>query len=231
MARIDKSALTKTEIVQEACKQFLEKGYSHTTISAISKELGMSPGNLTFHYPTKDHLLCELVELMCAHQWNLIEKEVDDGYSSVMAICLELAYIVSSAEEDEIMNDFILSAYRSSVCLDIIRRNDCNRAKEIFGSHRPDWTDEQYAEAEILVSGIEYATVMAAGAAVPIETRIAGALHNILGIYGIPEEVRKQKIEKVFKTNYKEDTKRILEDFKEYVKKANEQAFSDLLKR
>ena len=39
MARIDKSALTKTEIVQEASKQFLEKGYSHTTLSAISKEL------------------------------------------------------------------------------------------------------------------------------------------------------------------------------------------------
>ena len=56
MARIDKSALTKAEIIAEATKQFLEKGYSRTTVSAIAKELSMSPGNLTFHYPTKEHM-------------------------------------------------------------------------------------------------------------------------------------------------------------------------------
>ncbi len=231
MARINKSALTKTEIVQEACKQFLEKGYSNTTISAIAKELGMSPGNLTFHYPTKDHLLAELVELMCVHQWNLIEKEVDDGYSMIMAVCLELAYVASTSEDDDIMKDFFLSAYRSPVCLDIIRRNDCKRAKEIFRAHRPDWTDEQFAAAEILVSGIEYATIMIAGEKVPLETRISGAMQNILGIYGIPEDVRSIKLNKVFETDYRADALRILADFKEYVKKANEQAFSELLKR
>ncbi len=231
MARINKSALTKTEIVQEACKQFLEKGYSNTTISAISKELGMSPGNLTFHYPTKDHLLAELVEMLCIHQWNLLEKEVDDGYSSVMAICLELAYMTSTCEDDEIIKDFFLSAYRSPICLEIIRKNDCQRAKEIFKAHRPEWTDEQFAEAEILVSGVEYATLMTAGEPVSLETRISGAMQNILGIYGIPPEIRSMKLKKVFETDYRADGKKILLDFKEYVRKANEQAFRELLKR
>ena len=64
MARINKRALTKLEIVQVASRQFLEKGYSATTVSAISKELGISPGNLTFHFPTKEHLLAELVDLV-----------------------------------------------------------------------------------------------------------------------------------------------------------------------
>lgn len=231
MAKTNKSALTKTEIVQEACKQFLEKGYTHTTISAISKEIGISPGNLTFHYPTKDHLLAELVEILCIHQWNLIEKEVDDGYSFVMAVCLELAYMATTCEDDEIIKDFFLSAYRSPVCLEIIRRNDRKRAKEIFQKHRPDWTDLDFAEAEILVSGIEYATLMTTSEAVPLEKRISGAMQNILGIYGIPEDVRTVKLKKVFETNYREDAHHILKDFKEYVKKANEQAFSELLKR
>ena len=65
VARIDKSALTKLEIVTEATKQFLEKGFSNTTVSSIAKELEMSTGNLTFHYPTKEHLLAELVDLLC----------------------------------------------------------------------------------------------------------------------------------------------------------------------
>ena len=61
MARIDKGALTRLEIVAEASKQFLEKGYSSTTVASIAHALEMSKGNLTFYYPTKEHLLAEVV--------------------------------------------------------------------------------------------------------------------------------------------------------------------------
>ena len=163
MARISKSAITKLEIVQVASRQFLEKGYSGTTVSAISKELEMSPGNLTFHFPTKEHLLAELVDLLCSFQWVRMEEEANEGFSSIMAICLELTSMASACEDDPVIKDFFISSYQSPICLDIIRRNDAKRAKEIFADHRPDWTDEQFAEAEILVSGIEYGTLMTAG--------------------------------------------------------------------
>jgi len=78
MARINKSALTKREIVQEASKQFLEKGYTATSVSMISKALQMSPGNLTYHYPSKEHLLAELVDLLCSFQWQQMEKEAGE---------------------------------------------------------------------------------------------------------------------------------------------------------
>lgn len=231
MARIDKSALTRIEIVQEASKQFLEKGYSNTTISAIAKELGMSPGNLTFHYPTKEHLLGELVDILCKFQWRLIEKEANDGVSSIMAICLELTAMASACEDDEVIKDFFLASYCSPVCLEIIRKNDAERAKEIFRAYRPDWTDEQFAEAEILVSGIEYGTLMTVGHPVALETRISGALNNILGIYGISEEMRNQKIQKVFAMDYRGIGKRIRAEFDEYVRKVNDKTFRNLLKR
>ena len=231
MARINKRALTKMEIVREATKQFLEKGYSATTIAAISKALDMSPGNLTFHFPTKEHLLAELVNLLCRFQWKRVEEEADEGNSSVMAICLELASMASAAEQDEIFRDFFLSSYCSPLCLDIIRRNDTERAKQVFKDYRPDWTEEQFAEAEILCFGIEYATLMAVGDSVRLETRISGALHSILGIYGVPEAVRQMKIEKVLATDYRSLGRQVLEDFKEYVAQANEQAFYDLVKK
>ena len=75
MAKIDKSALTKAEIIAEATRQFLEKGYSHTTVSAIAKALDMSPGNLTFHYPTKEHMLAVLTDMLCSYQWKMLEEE------------------------------------------------------------------------------------------------------------------------------------------------------------
>ena len=196
MARIDKGALTKLEIITEATMQFLEKGYTNTSANAVAKALDMSQGNLTFHYPTKEHLLAILVDKLCDFQWKRMEQEANDGISSVLAICLELTAMASACESDETIKDFFLSAYSSPLSLDIIRKNDAKRAKEVFGSYRPDWTDEQFAEAEILVSGIEYATLMTAGDPVPLETRIAGALNNILGIYGVPEETRQIKLQK-----------------------------------
>lgn len=231
MARIDRSALTKLKIVQEASKQFLVKGYSQTTISAISKELDMSPGNLTFHFTTKEHLLAELVDLLCDFQWKLMEEEANEGYSSIMAICLELTSMASACEDDSVIKDFFISAYTSPMCLEIIRKNDTKRAKNVFKDYCPDWTDEQFAEAEILCSGIEYATLMTANDPVTLETRINGALTHILGVFGIPEEIRNQKIQKVFAMDHRSLGKRVLEEFREYVEQANEQAFLNLLKR
>jgi transcriptional regulator len=231
MARIDKGALTKLEIITEATKQFLEKGYTNTSANAVAKALDMSQGNLTFHYPTKEHLLAILVDKLCDFQWKHMEQEANDGISSVLAICLELTAMASACESDETIKDFFLSAYSSPLSLDIIRKNDAKRAKEVFGSYRPDWTDEQFAEAEILVSGIEYATLMTAGDPVPLETRIAGALNNILGIYGVPEETRQIKLQKVFAMDYITLGKRVLDEFKQYVTDANDEAFQALIKR
>ena len=209
----------------------MEKGYTRTTVSAIGKELGMSSGNLTFYFPTKEHLLAELVDLLCSFQWKRMEEEADEGISSVLAICLELTSMASACEAAPVIKDFFLSAYSSPMCLEIIRRNDTDRSKKVFGAFRPDWTEEQFAEAEILCSGIEYATLMTANDPVSLETRISGALNQILSIYGVPEEMRQTKIKKVFAMDYRNLGKRVLEEFKEYVEQANEQALLELLKR
>lgn len=229
--RIDRSAIIKLEIVQEASRQFLENGFTTTTVSQISKALEMSPGNLTYHYPSKEHLLAELVNLLCDFQWKMMEEEADEGFSSVMAICLELASMASACEQDEVMKDFFLSAYTSPMCLDIIRRSDTERAMKVYAAYRPEWTKELFAEAEILVSGIEYATLMTAGDSVTLETRVAGALNTILGIYGIPGELRQEKIRRVFTLNYRELGRQTQENFRNYVENANDQAFLDLVKR
>ena len=231
MARISKRTLTRLEIVQEATKQFLEKGFTATTVSAISKALEMSPGNLTFHYPTKDHLLSELVDMLCDFQWKLMEEDANDGISSVMAICLELASMAGASEEEPVIKDFFISAYTSPMCLGIIRRNDAERAKKVFGEYCADWTDEQFAEAEILCSGIEYATLMTTDDTIPLETRISGALDNILRIFNVPVEVRKTKIQRVLAMDHRSLGKRALREFREYVEQANEEAFLNLLKR
>lgn len=231
MARIDKGTLTKLEIVDEATKQFLDKGFSHTTLASIAKALEMSTGNLTFHYPTKEHMLAELVDILCDFQWNRMEQEAGEGISSILAICLELTAMAGACEDDPVIRDFFISSYTSPICLEIIRQNDAKRAKKVFRDYRPDWTDTQFLEAELLVSGIEYATLMTTATYIPFETRISGALNNILGIYGIPEETRNVKLKKVFAMDYRNIGKQAIAEFKEFVSSANQQALHQLLKR
>ena len=222
--------MTKLEIIGTATELFLEKGYSNTSPNAISEELDISTGNLTYYFPTKEYLLAELVDMLCTFQWKLMEEEAGEGISSIMALCLELISIAAACEQDEAIKDFFISSYQSPICLDIIRRNDAKRAKEIFADHRPDWTDEQFAEAEILVSGIEYGTLMTAGTPVKLETRISGALYNILGIYGVPEDVRNMKLEKMLAMDYRGIGLRVLAEFKKYVADTNQHALDEVMR-
>jgi hypothetical protein len=189
----------------------------------------MSTGNMTFHFPTKDHMLAELVNILCRYQKELMEDEAKDGGSSVMAICLELLTIASACEQDEVAKDFFLSTYRSELCMDLIRKSDKARAKEVFKEYCSDWTDEQFRNAESLVVGIEYSTLNAVDESVRLEARITGALNTIMTIYNVPEEIRKKKIEKVIALNYRNVGKRIFKEFKEYIEQTTEQAFDELL--
>lgn len=218
------------EIIQVALGMFTEKGYSATTFKMIADELDISSGHVAFYFPSKDALLAVLVEMLCSFQWKLMKKEANDGVSALLAVCLEFMSMAAACEEDEIANDFLVSAYRSDICLAIIQKNDCSRAKEVFAEYCPDWTDEQFKEAESLVAGIEYSTLNAVDESVHLETRIAGALNTIMTIYNVPEEIRKKKIEKVIALDYRNVGKRIFKEFKKYIEQTTEQAFDELLK-
>ena len=222
---------TKIEIIQTATRMFLENGYSTTSIKAIANALDMSTGHLTFYFPTKEHLLAELVDMLCSFQWIQVRQYVDEGESLLMAICLELTAMATICEENEVAKDFYLSAYTHPMTLEIIRRNDAQRAKLVFGEYCPDWTQTQYTEAETLISGIEYATMMTTAESAPIDVRIAGALNNIMLIYQVPEDLRERKIRRVLDMEYAVIGQQMLKEFIAYIEETNEQAFEDLLNR
>ena len=169
MIRVDRKALSRCEIVRMAANRFLNDGFTKTTVASMGKALHMSTGNMTFHFPTKEHMLAELVNILCRYQRKLMEEEAKEGYSSVIAVCLELLTIASACESDEVAKDFFLSSYRSEICMDLIRRSDKERAKEAFREFCSDWTEEQFTQAAVLVSGIEYATLLTTSEAAGLE--------------------------------------------------------------
>jgi AcrR family transcriptional regulator len=230
MAELQKSKLIKKEIIKTATTLFLGIGYSKTSPQMIAKELGISTGNLTYHYPTKEHLLAVLVEMLCEFQEKLLEYVADKGLGPAMSICIELMTVAAACEENEVARDFFVSTFQSQMCLDFLRKNHVERAKRFFAEYCRDWSDEQFVGAEVLVQGIDYATIISNDALLPLDVRISGALNQILSIYNVPEEIRKVKIEKVLAMDCRGLGKRVLEEFISYVENAIDDAFDKTTK-
>lgn len=231
MAVHRRGKITELEIIKEASKMFLEEGYSKTTIRSIAAKLEISPGHLMFYFPTKDHLLAKVVGMLCDYQWQLIKRITDDGATQLMAICFELTTMAAACEESEIARDLYISSYTSPITLEIIRKNDSRRAREIFGKYCTDWTDTQFAEAETLISGIEYSTLMVTESSSPLDVRISGALNALLAIYHVPEDLRRDKIGKALAMDYRAMGKQILSEFIKYVNETTEHAFEEQLSK
>ncbi len=208
---------TKHKIIRVSTNMFLEKGYTVTSVKMVSDELGISKGNFTFHFQSKEHILAVLVEWLCEFQRKLMEYEANEGFSSLLSICLELTSMAAACDESKEAKDFFISSYQSPLCLEIIHKSDIARAKEVFAEYCSDWTEEQFHEAETLVAGIEYATLNAVDKTISLETRISSALNTIMTIYNVPEDIRHRKIEKVLAMDYRSIGKRIFKEFKEYV--------------
>lgn len=213
MAR-PKMQSTKYEILQCATRLFLEKGYTNTYVTTIANELHISTGNLTFHYPTKEHILAELVRWLFAFQWEEEEKD----QNKLLAYLYELAMIASVCEEKPTVKDLILAIYTSPMSLAIIREYDTKRSQKIFGAYCEGWTEIDYVLAENVASGIERAMLVTENTErVTFEQRVTSSLNAIMKLYDVPEADRKRLLAEVLATDYRSKGNIIFEEFGGFV--------------
>ena len=212
---------TRLQIVRLGAKLFIEDGYSKTTMKRISRELDLSPGNITFYFPTKDHLLAVLINELFDFQNLMIEKVAEDGKSSLFAYCLEFVAIAAACAESEVARDFYTSAYSSPYTLDLIRKNDTQKTKAVFGEFCKSFSEVDWVATENIASGIEYGTIMASEKTAELHLTIEKALDSILCLYSVPENLRAQNINRVLSLDYRTLGKRILCEFREYIDQTN----------
>ncbi len=225
IARGTRNRPTKEMVIQLVSKRYIENGFTATDTKNIARELGISTGNINFHYPTKEHLLTEFVKELCDFQWRLIDLLENEDKSPLLALCIEFATMAAAAEENEAIRDIYISAYTHPMSLAVIRENDTRKTQQIFSEFNPDWTDEQFEVMENLYSGIEYAMFSSTGqGGASLDLRVACGLDAALRLYNVPETLRNQKIEKIIAMDYRSFGKRILSDFKDYITAVNWQA-------
>lgn len=221
---------TRLEIIQVCTRMFLERGYSATSAKMVCEKLDISTGNLTFHFPTKEHMLTVLVDMLCDFQWDMMERSVEEGTSSLVSFCLELPAMAALCADNEIARDFYFNAYTHPSTMEIIRRNDVFKTKRLFQTSLPHWTDEDFEAAEAIVSGIEYAAIVTPCADGAFRKQLRFTLDTILSIYEIPHQIRVATVDRVMAMEHHQIGAQIFQRFLSFIDKANEQMLDDLLR-
>lgn len=222
---------TKLEIIKLASEMFLTQGYTDASTKKLAEELDISLGNLNYHFPTKEHLLAELTTRLCDYHLIVMETEIDEGRTSLLAYLLELTSMMAICEENEVAKDLYTSVYRHPMTLKLIRESDTKKIKSIFAEYCPGWEDEDFALTENAVSGIEYASLMKENAEdIPLDRRVTKTLRVVMKAYNVPEEIREQKIQKVLRLDYRRIGRRFIAGFANYVEEINEKALKEAKK-
>ena len=217
---MNKKRNTKYEILQHATRLFIEKGYTDAYVTSIANDLGISTGNLTFHFPTKEHILAEMIKALCTLPKRTRESLFTGKHAPLEGYLLELAIIASVCRDYPNIKDLMVNAYTRSMPLEIIRKSDTERAKQVFGAYHTNWTEEEYIQTQNVVSGIEYAMFMTENTEkLSFEQRLTGCLNAIMKVYDIPEGIRKHIIADIMALDYRSMGKQVFLEFCDYVER------------
>ncbi|GAB5527885.1 MAG: TetR/AcrR family transcriptional regulator [Roseivirga sp.] len=66
---------TRSEIIRNAVSLFNQRGFFKVTVKEIADEMGISPGNLTYHFKKKEHLLAAIQEEILGGSQGIIVPE------------------------------------------------------------------------------------------------------------------------------------------------------------
>ena len=212
MAIKSKDCLTKARIVETARELYFREGYTKTTARKICDAVGISTGNLTFHFPTKEHLLLELVKEFCAYQLDEVVRSIQQGGQPLLAYATEIVNQTVICEEDECLRDFCVSAFTTPMTLAEIRSWDSKKSRLLFSAYNPTWTEQDYIMVENAASGLEMGALMTrCDEVVTLEKKLRTTLDSLMRLYNVPDAERSDTITAVLNTDYRSICRRMLD--------------------
>lgn len=131
---------SRGQILNEALRLFAEQGYGGSSIRDLANRVGMKNASLYFHYPSKAHVLAELVRIGHDEHFRRMREALRDSAPDIQSqltalvrahVCAHAEYpmlaVVSHAEMHALPDEFaapILDVRRQSEMLlfDVIQR-------------------------------------------------------------------------------------------------------------
>lgn len=222
---------TKLEIIQLGTRMFLEDGYSNTSIHKICKQLGISLGNFTFHFPTKEHLLLQLTKDLTTFHMNAIISARQEGSTPLFSFCREITAQIALCADYENVRDMYLAVYTCPMTVAFVKDWTAEKNRTILSERFPEWTFDDFRLLENVTNSIERGAIAEpCTEKYPLEEKIRLTLDSIMRLYEVSPGERRAVIDAILKTDYHKAADDIITDFVKYEERINRQALDDVMK-
>ena len=210
------SPMTETEIkvIKSAVKQFLQNGFSGTTIKMISDDTGIKPGNITYYYRTKEEMLLVLMQEIMDFHLDMIDEAQQKLDDPLVAYATEVTAQIALCETDAAAKDLYYSAYNHPKTFEHIKDWTAKKNFHLLGTLLPDLSEEDFRKLENVACCIELsAFVTACDRYFTLEDKIRLILDSLLKLFDIKKEERKRVVEEILKLDYIKLGKDMFEKF------------------
>ncbi len=209
---------TQQAIINTATRQFLVNGFHNTSAKMICRELDISPGNLTFWYPTKADILLEFTKKIMSYHERFIEYNKNKGEENIYTYCLEIVVQIALCEERENIRDIYYSMYSEPLTMAFLKDWTAQKNLNILGSYLKDWDLKRFRRAANVTCCIERSAL-----AEPctedysLEDKIQLTLTCLLKIYDFEKQERERIINKILATDYHKIKTEMLKELDKYI--------------
>ena len=198
-------AAVRRKALYLAARQFLEKGYTATSLRSIAAEGGFSLSALLRVFGSKEGLLCALVDYVLSGQFAAAERLVagltDDP---VLYYAAETTLQLHMAESDEAIRDLYGAVYSLPESAELVRRSVTEKMLgQVFRAYLPGAAPADLYQLEIASGSIirGYMTVPCS-ADFPMEQKVRRFLECSLRVYRVPEEKIAEAVGFVMRFDY-----------------------------
>lgn len=210
---------TKQAIVDSAIKNFLVNGFHHTSTKMICEDVGISPGNLTFWFPTKVDILLEFTKKIMNYHTKFVEYNKSKDEENLFIYCLEIVVQIVLCEERENIRDIYYSMYSEPLTMAYLKDWTAEKNLDILGKFLPDWDLKRFRKTANVTCCIERSALAeACSEDYTLEDKIRLTLTCLLKIYDFSKEDREKVIDRILKTDYQKIKTEMLKQLDEFIK-------------
>ncbi len=210
---------TQQAIIDSAVRNFLTNGFHHTSAKMICEEVGISPGNLTFWFPTKADILLEFTKKIMSYHTKFIEYNKSMKTENLFSYCLEIVVQIALCEERENIRDIYYAMYSEPLTMSFLKDWTAEKNFDILGSYLPEWDLKRFRRAANVTCCIERSAL-----AEPctedytLEDKIWLTLTCLLKIYDFEKAEREKVISEILATDYQKIKNEMLKQLDQFLK-------------
>lgn len=217
IGRSEKYGVIKSNVLSNALKKFLEKGYRNTTLKELASESNIVLGSLTHIFNSKEEIVCELVCHVLEYQFEVAHK-VSSNKDKLLEYAIEIVLQIHMAESSEHMREMYVTSYSMEKSSEVVYDLVTSKLEEIFKEYVPNLKTKDFYEREIATGGIVRGFMsVPCNKYFTMERKVRSLIETVFLIYEVPKSKIREVTENILKLDFQKMADDTICSMEEYI--------------